>query len=149
MTRVRARGEQIRTFILEHVETHPADIGKITADHFSITRQAVNKHLRKLISEHSVVKTGRTRSRSYRLTPLLEWRQAYPIAGLQEDVVWMKDALPVLGELPENVLDIWRYCFTEMINNAVDHSGGQWVYVHIVKTAVDTEMSISDDGVGI
>jgi anti-sigma regulatory factor (Ser/Thr protein kinase) len=64
-------------------------------------------------------------------------------------LVWTNDIQPVLGEPPENVLDIWRYCFTEMLNNAIDHSGGTGVNVRILRTAIDTEMSISDDGVGI
>ena len=36
-----------------------------------------------------------------------------------------------------------------MINNARDHSGGTSIYVRIVKTAINTEMYISDNGVGI
>ena len=41
---------------------------------------------------------------------------------------------------------MWRFCFTEMFNNAIDHSGGMAIHVHILRTAIDTEMSISDDG---
>jgi anti-sigma regulatory factor (Ser/Thr protein kinase) len=150
MTRVRARGEAVRRFILENVEKHPADICKKAAEHFTITRQAVNKHLQRLTAEHALSESGNTRSRSYRLSALSEWKNNYLITPeLAEDVVWTKDVLPVIGEQPENVLDIWRYCFTEMFNNAIDHSGGSAIHVHILRTAVDTEMSISDDGVGI
>lgn len=150
MTRVRARGERIRRFILENVEKHAGDISKLTAERFDITRQAVNKHLQKLSAEHALAESGHTRNRSYRLSPLLEWRKDYPITpGLAEDLVWTASILPVLGEQPENVLDIWRYCFTEMFNNAIDHSGGSTIHVHILRTAIDTEMSISDDGIGI
>lgn len=150
MTRIRARGEQVRRFILENVEKHSAEISKKTADHFGISRQAVNKHLQKLTSEHALAETGNTRNRSYRLSPLQEWRKDYPITpGLAEDVTWTNDILPVIGEQPENVLDIWHYCFTEMFNNAIDHSGGTTIHVHILRTAIDTEMSIADDGVGI
>jgi anti-sigma regulatory factor (Ser/Thr protein kinase) len=150
VTRVRTRGEEIRRFILENVEKHPTEISRQTAKRFDITRQAVNKHLKRLTAEHALSETGHTRNRSYRLSSILEWRHDYPIIpGLAEDVVWTKDIQPVLGEQPENVLDIWRYCFTEMLNNAIDHSGGTGIHVHILRTAIDTEMSISDDGVGI
>ena len=43
MTKIRARGEDIRKFILNNVEKHPGDISKVTSDHYGITRQAVNK----------------------------------------------------------------------------------------------------------
>jgi biotin operon repressor len=150
MTRVRARGEVIRRFILENVEKHPTDVSRKAAEKFGITRQAVNKHLQKLMSERSLSETGHTRNRSYRLAAKLEWRGRYLIGqGLAEDVVWTNDILPVIGDQPENVLDMWRFCFTEMFNNAIDHSGGTEINVHILRTAIDTEMSISDDGIGI
>jgi len=51
--------------------------------------------------------------------------------------------------MPENVLDIWHYGFTEMFNNAMDHSTGHSISVSISRTAVSTEIFIRDDGVGI
>ena len=150
MTRVRTRGEEIRHFILQNVEKHPADISKLTSDKFKITRQAVNKHLQKLRSEKTLTETGKTRNRSYKLCPLVEWRQSYQMsAELAEDLVWTNDIAPVIGQLPENVLDLWRYGFTEMFNNAMDHSGGTEIFVHIRKTATSTEMALYDNGIGI
>ncbi len=150
MTKVRARGEDVRKFILEHVEKHPADISRLTASHFAITRQAVNKHLQKLAAEHALAETGHTRNRAYKLAPLLEWKQTYKIIPeLAEDLVWRNDVRGVLGNMPENVLSIWHYGFTEMFNNAIDHSGGTEIYIQMRKTAVSTEMVILDNGFGI
>lgn len=150
MTRIHTRGEDIRRFILNSVEKHPSDISRVTADHFKITRQAVNKHLQKLTAEHALEESGNTRSRKYKICPLSEWRQTYSIKpGLAEDLVWSSDIKLALGQLPDNVLDIWHYGFTEMFNNAIDHSGGTTILVQIKKTAIDTEMLINDDGIGI
>jgi len=150
MMRIRARGEDIRRFILEHVEKHPNDVSKMTAEHFKITRQAVNKHLQRLVKEKSLAESGETRNRAYKLAPILEWRGVYQItSGLEEHVVWEKDIAPVLGSHPENIIDIWHYGFTEMFNNAKDHSGGTEILVKIAKTAINTEMYIVDNGVGI
>lgn len=148
--RVRARGEDIRRFILEHVEKHPNDVTKLTSEHFKITRQAVNKHLRRLIHEKCLTESGETRKRSYKLAALVEWRKLYEITpDLEEHVLWDKDISAVLQPLPENVMDIWHYGFTEMLNNAKDHSGGTTIYVKIAKTAITTEMMIADNGIGI
>jgi hypothetical protein len=46
-------------------------------------------------------------------------------------------------------MDIWHYGFTEILNNAKDHSGATSIAVRISKTAVNTKMTISDDGIGI
>lgn len=150
MSRVRARGEDIRRYILENVEKYSKEISRVTAEKFGITRQAVNKHLQRLIEESALTETGKTRNRVYKLCPLLEWRQIYNInPGLAEDVVWTNDIRPVLGQLPDNAMNIWHYGFTEMFNNAIDHSGSPDIFVRIRKTAADTEMLVMDNGVGI
>lgn len=150
MTRVRARGEDIRRFILDHVEKHPSDIAKIAAEHFRITRQAVNKHLQRLVSEGALAESGKTRNRTYKLSPILEWRQSYQLTkDLAEDIIWTNDITEVIGQLPENVLDIWHYGFTEIFNNAIDHSGGSTIFVQVKKTAITTQMVIFDNGMGI
>ncbi len=150
MVRVRIRGENVRKFLLEHVGKHPHDISTIAAKHFGVTRQAINKHLRRLVQEKSLTESGETRKRTYKLAPLVEWRHVYQITPeFEEHVVWEKDLSPALGQLPENVMDIWRYGLTELLNNAKDHSDGTVVFVGITKTAVDTRTQISDNGVGI
>lgn len=150
MTKVRARGEDIRRFILKHVEKHPSDIGRVTAEHFKITRQAINKHLQKLCAEQALAKSGKTRSRTYKLAALLEWQQSWSITQeLAEDLVWADSIRPFISPLPDNVLDIWHYGFTEMFNNAMDHSSGSEIRVRIKKNALNTEMLLMDNGVGI
>src|SRR5665213_916368 len=98
LMRVRARGEDIRRFILEHVEKHPNNVSRLASEHFNITRQAVNKHLRRLIYEKSLTETGETRKRVYKLASLLEWRKVYDIVPeLEEYVIWDSDVSPILG----------------------------------------------------
>jgi hypothetical protein len=150
MTGVRSRGEKIRGFIINNVEKHPTDLAKVTADKFDITRQAVNKHLKKLVDEHALTQHGNTRNRSYRLHPLVEWQKSYSLTDkLAEDVVWRQDVIASLGQIPENALDIWHYGFTEMFNNAIDHSNGATLTVQLKKTATSTELALYDDGAGI
>lgn len=150
MTRVRARGEDIRHFIVANVQKHPSDIAKVTAARFDITRQAANKHLKRLVAEKVLSERGKTRNRTYELSPLVESRTSYAITtDLAEDLVWKNDIVPRLGSLPENVRDIWHYGFTEMLNNAIDHSEGSRIDVIIRRTAASTEMILMDDGVGI
>jgi hypothetical protein len=150
MGTVRARGEEIRQFILKNVQLNSSRISKLAADRFGISRQAVNQHMKKLAEDGALKVKGHTRGRVYELAEIFEWNQVYQISPvLEEDVVWRDDVEKALGKLPENVRDIWAYGFTEMFNNARDHSAGSTVLVSIKKTAVTTEMLISDNGVGI
>ncbi len=150
MIKIRSKSEDIRRFILENVESNSLTISKLTADNFGITRQAVNRHLQRLASEHALSVSGRTRNRAYRLASVLVWSKKYQISTeIAEDLVWMSDIKAMLGQMPDNVLDIWHYGFTEMFNNALDHSTGSEIWVHISRTALTTRIVLSDDGVGI
>lgn len=150
MTRARSRGENVRRFIINNVGKHPRDIAKIAAAKFGVTRQAVNKHLKKLVDEHALVSQGNTRNISYHLHPLVEWSRYYSLTDASaEDVVWRGDVAPSLGQVPDNVIDIWHYGFTEMFNNAIDHSGGTIIGIQLRTTATNTELAIYDDGIGI
>lgn len=150
MTSVRARGEQVRSFILESIEDNPSDLVAMAAAKFGITRQAIHKHLRRLVDEGVVEKRGATRNLTYHLKPTGKWTKAYAITpSLAEDVVLREDVVPELGKLPDNVARIWDYGFTEMFNNAIDHSDGSEIRIFVTKTAAATRAIIQDDGVGI
>ena len=67
MKNISTCGENIRKFILSAIEEHPTDISKITARHFGITYQAVNKHLKRLTAESTLLENGQTRNKIYML----------------------------------------------------------------------------------
>ena len=150
MHRSVARGVAIRRFILRNVQANPRAISRLAGEEFGVGRQAVSRHLRRLVEEGALRQSGRTNSRVYRLAVVREWNRTYAIGeSADEDSIWRKDIAAVPGDLPGNVRNIWHHGFTEMFNNAVDHSAGSRIIV-VVKTTADTaEMQIQDDGVGI
>ncbi len=150
MVGIRKRGEEIRQFILDNVEHHPKDVVALVSGAFDISRQAVNKHIKRLVDQKALLVRGSTRSRHYILHPLVKWERIYPLDGtLAEDVVWRNQISEFVSDLPENVIDIWHYSFTEILNNAIDHSSGNQVHIQVTKTATSTEIVIYDDGEGI
>ena len=150
MARLRRRGEEIRQFILENIEVHPKDIVQVASKKFGISRQAVNKHIQFLVKQQAISKSGATKNRRYLLCPIKQLEKIYSLDGnIQEDVVWRNDMLYLLNEFPDNVVHMWSYCFTEIFNNAIDHSAGKLIHVQTIKTAVSTEINIFDDGEGI
>ena len=150
MTNVRARGEIARKFVIENVENHPSDMIAYVAQKLALSRQAVHKHVQRLVEEGVLSETGQTRNKSYQLVPQMSWRKEYPLNGkISEGQVWRGDVTPVLGSLPENVMGIWQYGFTEMFNNAIDHAEGTSIVVSFSKTAASTRISLHDNGVGI
>jgi anti-sigma regulatory factor (Ser/Thr protein kinase) len=144
------KSEGIRQFILDEVGKSSQDIVRLTGAKFGISRQAVNRHIHKLINDGLIIAEGSTRQRQYKLKPIAEKEIGLHISkNLQEDVIWREQIRPALREIPKNILDICNYGFTEMINNVIDHSGGSWVIINIEITKINILMTIYDDGVGI
>ncbi|MGC1378544.1 MAG: DUF4325 domain-containing protein [Anaerolineales bacterium] len=141
--------DEIRQFILENVEDHPADITLVTAEHFGISRQAAHKHVAGLAQEGLLIAEGATRNRKYKPKPLANLDIELPLSGLQEDKVWREHIRPLLENLPPNILGICQYGFTEMVNNAIDHSEGAKLQIQVRRTYRKIYLFISDDGVGI
>jgi signal transduction histidine kinase len=149
MGRVRSRGEAIRQFIVDNVAEHTRSIVALTSEKFKISRQAVNSHIKRLVAQDLIVAEGNTRNRIYKLHAEIDITKELPLNDLAEDVVWREFVLPSLGSLPDNVMDIWNYGFTEMLNNAIDHSQGRYAVVAIEKNPAFSRISVADDGMGI
>jgi hypothetical protein len=147
---IRGRGADIRTFIVAHVARYPGDIVRRTAEKFDCSRQAVHRHIQRLVEEGALLETGKTRSRTYALAQLSAWTQTYAVSSNgDEGDIWLRDVRAQLEPLATNVLGIWQYGFTEMFNNALDHAEASSISVSVAKTAASSVVTIRDDGVGI
>jgi anti-sigma regulatory factor (Ser/Thr protein kinase) len=145
----RKRGPEIREFIIENLQKHPSDIIKFAINQFGCTRQAVHKHIKRLLQEGIITETGNTRNKIFKISVLEKWEKTYSLNNITEDQAWLNDILPALGNMSENVLNIWHYGFTEIFNNALDHSKGTHIWVIFSKTVISITISIHDNGVGI
>lgn len=144
------KSKTIRQFILEQVEKTPQDIVRLTGAKFGISRQAVNRHIHKLINDGLIIAKGSTRQRQYELKLIVEKEIDLQISkDLQEDKIWRNQIRPMIGEIPKNILDICNYGFTEMINNVLDHSGGSLAKIKLEITIINIRIIIYDNGVGI
>ena len=149
-SKVRSQGEKVRQFLLSKITAADGDPVNATMQKFGITRQAVNKHITKLKEQGTITQEGTTRNRVYKLAAQEVSRFDFDLnSQLEEDMVWSGQIRPILEFLPANVLNIWHHGFTEMFNNAIDHSSGKRITVFIEKTASDTSIFIIDDGIGI
>ena len=143
------RSREIRSFLIDAVRLGRADIVHDASEQFGISRQAVHRHLSALTKEGLLEAVGTTRARSYRIGPLRRQRRVYELAAISEDRVYTADFAYIVDGRPKNVRDIWHYGFTEILNNAIDHSGGQRVVIHAAPFDEQLVLLIADDGEGI
>ncbi len=147
--------ESIENFILKKVQEHSWDLVAIVAKQFEISRQRAHYYVSKAVKAGGLIKTGGTRGSRYFLAEggFIEFTEKIR-PGLAEDEIWLKYVKPILSGCPQNIYSICSYGFSEIYNNAIDHSEGRTIFadVTILKAGPLKErlvMSIMDNGIGI
>jgi anti-sigma regulatory factor (Ser/Thr protein kinase) len=80
--------------------------------------------------------------------PLRQVVRRYALQGLDEDLPWRSTFAPCLALAP-NVARMAQHVFTELLNNAIDHSAGTRITVSARQTPWQLQMLFSDDGRGV
>ena len=116
-----------------------------------VSRQAAHYHLRAMANRGELIHEGAGRGGRFRRAALLVYR--YDLAGLREDIVWSEENrelrrrdLPTLDN--PKILPLLNFAFTEMLNNAIDHSRGSEVDIRWFVDDHLIAFEIADDGVG-
>lgn len=135
--------------ILRVIDKDESHVAITAAAELGVSRQTIAARLRRMADESIIKAEGHGRGRRYALLPLLSVRKSHSLASLDENQVWRSDVAPLVSDLASNVVDIWHYGITEMVNNAIDHSEGKQVVLTVERTALRTTVRVSDDGEGI
>jgi anti-sigma regulatory factor (Ser/Thr protein kinase) len=143
-----SRSAEIDTALLQAVVTHPRDLVGMVAAQLGLSGARVSMQVRALVADGYLDKSGTTRP-TYTLGRHRRFERRYARHGLAEDAVWFEQLLPLLRELPRNVLDIAQHGVTEMVNNAVDHSDAASVKVRMDLADGRLRFEIADNGIGI
>ncbi|TAL50451.1 DUF4325 domain-containing protein [Patescibacteria group bacterium] len=144
--------KKIQDFVEKHRQIQSRDVVEM----FFISRQAAQRKLQQLVTDGTLIKVGKTRGARYVLPPTLDGGQpafsrSLMNKNLQEHEVLEEVfvQLPTLNRLPENVQSIFRYAFSEMLNNAIDHSGSSKIEVRVDLLPAGLIFEIRDFGIGV
>ena len=118
------------------------------AEKHGLTTQSVYRYINTLANDGKLTKEKKGRKNVFKLVNK-ELFLTHEIKGLSEDLVWNREVRPFLSDLPSIAFTNLAYAFTEMLNNAIDHSGGTTVQIMVMKNAYQTSITIKDNGVGI
>jgi anti-sigma regulatory factor (Ser/Thr protein kinase) len=127
---------------------HPTDLDAELVARTGVSLRSARRVLGKLVALNWLVREGSTRRPVYRPGLLRQVVRRYDLAGLEEDVPWARDFAPFFT-LPASVNRLVQHSFCELLNNAIDHSGGQHVTVSLRQTAGHAQLLVSDDGRGV
>jgi anti-sigma regulatory factor (Ser/Thr protein kinase) len=145
------RKHEVRNAIISMLPTSADTIKKTITESFNIQNAAVNKHLRSMVDEGLIKPHDKSKNnRSYSVKSKRVFSKKYTITeSLAEDLVWRDDVEPLLVGVTDNAREIWNHGFTEMFNNAIDHSNGTQIEVTVEKYFNGYTIYVQDNGVGI
>lgn len=138
-------------------EVTAADIRRVTG----FSRAYINRFFRELQSEGRLVLVGKANRARYipaikrkllQVRRLLKRHQRFlKNKNLSEDRVLdeIKETTGIFFGLPERVTRIVDYGFTEMLNNAIEHSRSKTITVTMERLPKSVRFVIADRGVGI
>lgn len=127
-----------------------AALSHVIQERRGISRQAANGLLSRLVAAGLLTDGNGRRPKTYNQPLLASLVKEYPIDTIEEHVVWVEDFRPGFAEfMGDRALKIWDYGFTEMLNNAIEHSQGTSATVRTHVYAGGTACWIQDNGEGI
>lgn len=137
--------DRIKQYILEKIEMGDESIAKTTADNFGVSLTTVYRYIKELLKDNLIEK----QNGNYILTEETSIKIYSTTQKLEEDKIFSEVIEQVVKKLPANVYKIWQYAFTEMMNNAIDHSNATEITVYISQNPCSTRIMIDDNGIGI
>lgn len=148
--------EEIRQLLESNREFRTKELQKKFPSH----RPLIGYTVKKLVETGEILKIGATRGAYYVLNTdknraafshaSSSWEKTYKNADLDEALVYddvVRD-LPKLGLLHENVRSIFNYAFSEMVNNAIDHSRSKEIRARVEISEGKLQFVVEDDGIG-
>ena len=143
---MRTDKENIRAYLLTQIGRGEKKYASKTVEAFGIAKATVYTYVKELEAEGIIRKTG---NREYALTETRYSFRYQTADHPDESRLLRRDIAPLMRSLPQNVTDIWDYAVSEMLNNAIDHADAENIRLTVTMDALNTTVSISDDGVGI
>lgn len=149
----------IKNLILQELKRKRALRSSDFVKKFNVTRQAINRHLSLLLDDGLIFKHGASKAHTfYSLnTPLnrkeilgkpRRFHKRVSSKNLSEDSVAI-EAEENLDSLSQNLKQNFKYAFTEILNNAIEHAHSKWIDVVVSIDSTKLSFVVSDTGVGV
>jgi anti-sigma regulatory factor (Ser/Thr protein kinase)/biotin operon repressor len=145
----------ILSLLSKRSEVRVADIINKTG----FSRAYINRFLQELKKDGVIVLIGKANNAHYVLAEkegetkrkILSVRRILKNTALSEDFVLddIRQNSGIFLNLPQNTSNIVNYAFTEMLNNAIEHSQSKIIEIQMERTLTDIQFEVRDWGIGI
>ncbi|MFA6410466.1 MAG: DUF4325 domain-containing protein [Candidatus Buchananbacteria bacterium] len=149
--------------ILKFIEAAGRIKSKELAKKFNISRQYATSLLRSWVSSGKLQKIGSTRNSFYVTKKAIQknpevitnyFAKKFINKNLEEHriIAEIENHLPLLARLKksrENIYSIFHYAFSEMFNNAIEHSQSKYINVIVALDSKRLFFIVNDYGIGV
>lgn len=147
--------------ILSYLGEHGSASASTLAGILGVSRQYVHTQIHDLRESGRVVLLGHANRATYALanreviarikSGIRDMHRTLLNHGLQEDVIFdeIKRETGIFDGVPDNVERIAKYAFTEMLNNAIDHSHSENIEIVMRRDNSLFRFTVTDRGIGI
>lgn len=140
--------ESIKRYMLDKLRKDDTSFIQKTMENFGISITTVKRYIKECVTDE-ILKEDKDTKTGYSMISVMKDFTYTQDGNLSEDRIFYEDILPLLQSMSKEARNIWSYVFMEIMNNAIEHSQGQNISCHIMQDYLYTEISITDDGIGI
>lgn len=140
--------QKIYLYMLQHIDTDDKNLVNKAVDAFNVSRTTIYNYLKQMVTKNIIQKSEKC-SCKYELVSTGQIFRYSTDTQLEEDRLYDNDIFPLIKNLSKNVQDIWRYIFTEIMNNAIEHANASEILCRVEQNYLFTEIAILDNGIGI
>ncbi len=136
--------EKVKSYILRLIKSGRKDYVKAAIESFNISKSSVYNYVNQMETDGLIEKKDGT----YVLKTSFYHYFFKNDGTLGEDRIYSRFISQHI-QFKKNVNSIWNYAFTEMMNNAIEHSEAENISVGVFQNHLETRILIRDDGIGI
>ena len=136
--------EEIKEKILRLIQSKKSPY--LVLDYYKISRQTVYKYLKDFMSDKIIRKDSKD---EYLINDYIYDVIKLKNKNLQEDLIYRDYIRKHEKDKKDNIVRILSYTFSEILNNAIEHSEGKNIIITYAENFFYIYISILDDGVGI
>ncbi len=151
----------IKKLILEKINKQDSVKSSEIMEETGFSRTYIAKFLRQLQEEGKIIRLGKANRTHYVKADKQKLKKARKTIqdihldlkneNLLEDIILskIKRQTGIFMDLPQNIEEILEYSFTEILNNAIEHSGSEKIKVTMNRDNEQVRFIIEDFGIGI
>lgn len=155
MAYMQDKEREILKAVMVNKKIKSAEVAKL----FGVSRQYAVVLINSLVLNNKLIKIGSTNKSYYILPESVNEEGALPAKinkrvrndKLQEHEIYadIQAQYPPIGLLPENIKSILNYSFSEMVNNAIEHSKSKYIEVEVSVQNRKLNFIVNDFGIGV